>query len=119
MPGLLVAQGLTDVQVYVNDKAMAVFPPYAAADQRAFTDDLRDQVSKRLWHWSEDDARRLFAAGGGAERDFAAHYARGLAFRERIIRGLDAAAYHGIVGGEFYLVGGRKPKQQAGESPPP
>lgn len=109
VPGLFAAQGLVDVAVYANDKAAAVFPPYASVEQRAHCEDLRDQVARRLWNWSEDQARRLFVAGGGSRDDFAGHYARGLASRERIVRGLDAATYHGIIGGSFFLVAGRKP----------
>ena len=40
--------------------------------------------------------------------DFDAHFARGLASREDIVRGMDDATYHGIIGGAFYLVAGRK-----------
>lgn len=108
VPGLFVEAGLSDVDVYVNDKATAVFPPYAASGQQAFVDETRDRVARGLWNWSEPDARRLFLAGGGAEEDFAAHYARGFSSRERIVRGLDEARYHGIGGGGFYLVAGRK-----------
>ena len=113
VPGFFVAQGLTDVAVHVNDKATAVFPPYATGAQRAFTEDARDRADRRLWNWSEADARRFFLAGGGAEADFAAHFARALASRENIVRGLDDSTYHGIVGGEFYLVAGRKPGDHA------
>jgi SAM-dependent methyltransferase len=113
VPGLFVAQGLVDVAVHVNDKATAVFPPYATGAQRAFTEDARDRVDRHLWNWSEADARRLFLAGGGGEEAFAAHFARGLASRENIVRGLDDSTYHGIIGGEFYLVAGRKPGDQA------
>jgi SAM-dependent methyltransferase len=109
VPGLFVAQGLANVEVHVNDKATAVFPPYAAGAQRAFTEDVRDRVARRLWNWSEADARRFFLAGGGSEGDFATHFARGLASRKNIVRGLDDSTYHGIIGGEFYLVAGRKP----------
>lgn len=109
VPGLFVAQGLEDVQVYANDKAAAALPPYATEAQRAFVEDLRDRVERRFWNWSEADTRRLFLAGGGAEDTFAAHYARGLASRENIARGLDDGTFHGIIGGEFYLVAGRKP----------
>ncbi len=108
VPGLFVAQGLAEVEAYVNDKAGAVFPPYTADAQRAFTEDARDRVARRLWNWSEAEARRLFVAGGGAEGDFTGLFARGLASREKIVQGLDDASYHGIVGGEFYLVSGRK-----------
>ena len=34
VPGLFVAQGLVDVEAHVNDRATAVFPPYAAAAQQ-------------------------------------------------------------------------------------
>jgi SAM-dependent methyltransferase len=112
VPGLFVAQGLVDVAAYVNDKATAVFPPYDAGAQRAFAEDARDRANRRLWIWSEADARRLFLAGGGTEEAFAAHFARGLASRENIVRGLDHRTYHGVVGGEFYLVAGRKPGGQ-------
>jgi SAM-dependent methyltransferase len=106
--GLFVEQGLTDVDVYVNDKATAVFPPYALPAQRAFVDDARDRASRRLWSFSEDEARRLFLAGGGSAADFAACFARGLASREAIVRGIDAGTYHGVIGGPFYLIAGRK-----------
>ena len=35
VPGLFVAQGLTNVEVFVNDRAIAVAPPYATRAQRA------------------------------------------------------------------------------------
>jgi SAM-dependent methyltransferase len=112
VPGLFAAQGLVDVAVHVNDKATAVFPPYATDAQRAFTDDARDRTNRGLWIWSEADARRFFLAGGGNEEAFVVHFARALASRENIVRGLDDSTYHGIVGGEFYLVAGRKPCNQ-------
>jgi SAM-dependent methyltransferase len=107
--GLFVAQGLVDVQAYVNDKATTIAPPYATDAERAFVEDARDHVRRRFWNWSEEETRRLFVAGGGREDDFAGHFARGLAFRENILRGIDDGTYHGIVGGPFYLVAGRKP----------
>jgi hypothetical protein len=110
VPGLFVAQGLEGVDTYVNDKATAVFPPYATEAQRAFAEDARDRAERRFWNWSEADARRLFVAGGGSEDAFTTHYARGLASREAIVRGLDDRTYHGIIGGPFYLVAGRKPQ---------
>ncbi len=108
VPGLFVARGLSEVAVHVNDKATAVFPPYTTDDQRAFTEDARDRVARRLWNWSEADARRLFLAGGGEADRFPELFARAFASREAIVRGLDDSRFHGIIGGEFYLVAGRK-----------
>ena len=109
VPGLFAAQGLTDVEAYVNDKATAIFPPYSSDEQRAFTDDARDRDARGLWNWSEPETRRFFLAGGGRESDFAAHFARGLAARRKIVRGLADGTYHGASGGGFFVVGGRKP----------
>ena len=109
VPGLFVAAGLEEVEAFVNDKATAIFPPYAAPAQIAFAEDARDRVARRMWNWSEAEARRFFLAGGGAEADFAEHYARGLGSRDRIVKGLDDGTFHGMYGGAFYLVAGRKP----------
>lgn len=109
VPGLFVASGLAGVEVHVNDKATAVFPPYSSDEQRAFTEDARGRLSRRFWNWDEAETRRFFLAGGGAADDFATHFARALASHEKIVHGLDDATYHGIVGGAFYLVAGRKP----------
>jgi hypothetical protein len=108
VPGLFVALGLTEVEVHVNDKATALFPPYSAGAQRAVIKDARDRLHRGLWNWSEAEARRLFLAGGGFESDFTELFALALASRAAIVRGVDDATYHGIVGGEFYLVAGRK-----------
>ena len=113
VPGLFVAQGLTEVEAYCNDKATAVFPPYATGEQRAFTEDVRDRKVRRLWSWSEAETRRFFVAAGGAEGDFAVHFERALIAQTKIVRGLDEGSYHGILGGAFYLVSGRKPATRA------
>jgi SAM-dependent methyltransferase len=109
VPGMFAALGLVDVQVFVNDKATALFPPYAKAEQHAYVEDLRDRAARRIWNWSKADARRLFVAGGGAESAFDELFERALASRDNIVGGIESGRYHGIVGGEFYLIGGRKP----------
>lgn len=106
--GLFVAAGLLDVDVYVNDKACVIHPPYATAEQRAFVTDVRARDEQNRWIWDERETRRFFLAGGGKEPEFAAHFARGLEAGRRMVRSLDAQTYHGIAGGAFYLVAGRK-----------
>ncbi len=108
VPGLFAAQGLADVEVFANDCVTAVVPPYATRAERAATEDARERVARRHWIWSEEDTRRFFLAGGGAGPDFDTHFARAMASREAIVRGMDDATYHGIMGGAFYLVAGRK-----------
>jgi SAM-dependent methyltransferase len=106
--GLFAALGLVDIEVRVNDKATAIFPPYSTPDQQAFVEEVRDFAKSSRWIWSEAETRRFFLAGGGAEQEFASNFERGLAAGRRIVRGLEDGTYHGTAGGSFYLVSGRK-----------
>ena len=109
VPGLFVEQGLVDVEVYANDKVLALLSPYASAEQRAFVEEERDRLARGLWNWSESETRRFFLAGGGSARDFEGCFRRALAAREQVVRGLERGDFHGIASGAFYLIGGRKP----------
>jgi SAM-dependent methyltransferase len=106
--GLFVAQGLADVDVYLNDKASAIFPPYSSDEQRMFVAEVRDRAERNVWNWGEAETRRYFLAGGGADREFAEQFARALAAARRILHGLDDGTYHGDGGGALYLTSGRK-----------
>jgi SAM-dependent methyltransferase len=109
VPGLFVAAGLTDVQVVVNDKATAILPPYDSAEERAALEEERERAARGEWNWGEAETKRFFLAGGGAPEAFAGHYARGLEARRNILEGADAHRYHGVMGGAFFLIAGRKP----------
>lgn len=113
VPGMFVAAGLAIVEVYVNDKATAVFPPYDTEPQRALIDDAEDRWSRRLWIWSEAETRRFFLAGGGAEEQFAAAYARGLEAANKVVQAVRDGTYHATHGGAFFVVSGRKRQNHA------
>lgn len=85
-----------------------IAPPYSSDEQRAFVAELRDHSERRFGTWSEVESRRYFLAGGGAEAEFAAHFEREVTTVERMLRAVEDGRYHGILGGPFYLVGGRK-----------
>ena len=110
--GLMAAQGFVEVEVYVNDKAVALFPPYSTNEQRALIEDERDRAARGFWNWSEAETRRFFLAGGGSEGAFAAQFARGLAARQKVVDAVDAGTYHSVNGGGFFLSAGRKPAKQ-------
>jgi SAM-dependent methyltransferase len=108
VPGMFAAQGVVDIEVYVNDKALAIFPPYATDAQRAAVEEDRDRLERGHWTWSESETRRYFLAGGGSERDFPGYFSRARASRERIVAGVESGQFHGTAGGAFFLTGGRK-----------
>jgi SAM-dependent methyltransferase len=113
VPGLFAELGFSEIEVHVNDKATAIFPPYAGDAQRLFIADERDRATRGVWNWTEAETRRLYLAGGGNEADFRALFSNALAARQNVVRGLDARTYHGVIGGEFYLVSGRKREDTA------
>lgn len=108
VPGLFAREGLSEVRVFVNDRATAVFPPYDRPEQRALLEEARDRDQRGFWNWNAEDTRRYFLAGGGLEGIFTQHFARALAARQRIVAGYDDGTYHGTHGGSFFLVSGRR-----------
>ena len=109
VPGLFVAQGLVDVQVFANDRVTADLPALrrggAARRRRRCARPCRaallDTGASPTPGGSSSPAAAPSATSTPTSR---ARWPRG----ENIVRGMDDATYHGIVGGAFYLVSGRK-----------
>jgi 2-polyprenyl-3-methyl-5-hydroxy-6-metoxy-1,4-benzoquinol methylase len=115
VPGLFAALGLERIEVYVNDKAMAMFPPYLADSQALEAEEMRDRTARGLWNWDRAQTQRFYEAGGGLESEFSELFERALASRQKLVRGLEVGTYHGILGGAFYLVGGQKSASARGD----
>ncbi|QDU69324.1 class I SAM-dependent methyltransferase [Engelhardtia mirabilis] len=108
-PGLFAAQGLVDVQVFMNDKASALVPPYVSGEQRALATEAGESDSAQRWIWSRDDSRRFFLAGGGSVPEFEHLWSLALS---RVAAGAAAVAAGTCAsagGAVCYLVSGRKP----------
>jgi SAM-dependent methyltransferase len=109
LPGLLAETGLVDIQCMLDDKAFALVPPYEPDDQRALRDAIIANAASDRWHWSREDAKRYFLAGGGPENDFEARWQRRLAESRDTAQELGANRLHTAGGGIHYLVSGRRP----------
>ncbi|MCK6590077.1 MAG: class I SAM-dependent methyltransferase [Polyangiaceae bacterium] len=109
MPALFAASGLSDVRVYLNDKASPLFPPYSTPEQRAAAEEIIDFARRAFWIWSHEDTRRYFIAGGGRADDFEPAWQLAMTasrrFAETVARGTGSLAGGAIC----YLVSGRKP----------
>jgi SAM-dependent methyltransferase len=110
VPGLFAASGLVDIQVYVNDKANPLLPPYDGAEQRALLEESEERKDQEFWIWSLDDTRRYFVAGGGLPEDFEALWAHTRGGADRFETAIADRKYSCAGGGVTYLVGGRKPE---------
>jgi hypothetical protein len=107
VPGLFAALGLDDVQVYINDKAALLLPPYATPEQRAFVEESMSFAEDTFW--SPEETRRYFLAGGGDEQAFDACYRAALELKRRKAEALRAGTYADPGGSVMYLVSGTKP----------
>jgi hypothetical protein len=107
LPGLLAASGLTDVQVHLSDKAIPLFPPYGAPEQRAVLGDTEAWFESAT-DFSRDQAQQFFIAGGGEASEFDGHWSRELANRDRYRSAVRERRYHCAGGVLMYLVSGRK-----------
>ena len=68
VPGLLAELGARDIKVYLNDKLIALFAPYAEPGQRAFLKQLRDWFEREVGIGTAEETLRYFLAGGGRAR---------------------------------------------------
>lgn len=111
LPARFVEHGLVDLQVYLNDRANPVTPPYATPAQRAEVEELIDFSERAFGMWSHDETRRYYLAGGGSEEDFSEHWAKALAKLDRTVRAIRAGIYRSGGGALGYCISGRKPQR--------
>lgn len=109
VPELFASHGLLDIQVYLNDKASVVLPPYAAAEQRATVEEISELARRDFWIWSRSDTHRYFLAGGGEEHEFEACWAAALAAAHRNAGAIARGTYASAGGSVGYIVCGTKP----------
>ncbi len=109
LPGLFAAAGLREVQVYVADKAGAVWPPYADAEQQVLRQAWITNARSGFWTTDRADARRYFVAAGGEEREFDTLWDRRLEEERVAADALERGEMHSAGGAIHYVIGGRKP----------
>lgn len=110
LPGLFAAAGITDIRVWQNDQAIALFPPYARPEQRAVLADEQAQEDRGTSTWDIHELERYFFAGGGDRAALDAQVARMKETARRRRESLAAGTYAEAGGGLVYLVTGRAPR---------
>jgi SAM-dependent methyltransferase len=101
--------GLRDVQWFGNDRAWAMVPPYATAQEQAEIADLQRDVREGVYGWPRDEARRYYLAGGGSEAAFEEDYAALLAGQADDLRRVMSGAWVELTAATMLVVAGRKP----------
>lgn len=108
LPGLFAARGLTNIQVYLSDKAFALYPPYAAPGQKEMTADRLRDAETGYQMMGREQTRRYYLAAGGTVDDFERAWVVGLAHMQECVRATSDGSLHGGGGHVMYLVSGRK-----------
>jgi ubiquinone/menaquinone biosynthesis C-methylase UbiE len=102
LPGMLKESGFTKIEVWQNEKAQLILPPYDALT-KARLDEQLSYVDQQFWLWNKEDAQHLFEAGGGTKSDFEGVYAtflhRSALFQEQVEKGIYACS-----GGAFHYL---------------
>ena len=106
---LLSRAGLERVEVRLNDRPLAVAPPYASPFEQLFIEDLEDSVARGLAVWDETTTRRYFLATGQSEAAFDTGWHLALAQKTRVLSAMKAGTFHCSGGSLFYVAWGRKP----------
>lgn len=108
LPGTFAEIGLSEIQVYVSDKAGAMYPPYCGREQQALREEAIAFAERGFWIWDEHDTRRFFLAGGGKAAEFDPLWSAAMTSARAIAASLRAGTEHHPGGGVHYLISGRK-----------
>lgn len=108
LPELFSAAGLSQIQVYLNDRAAVLAPPYTDAGQRMIADQIVRVADKGIIIWDRDQTRRCFLAGGGDEAEFEPLWDEAMAVSRAEARAIRDNRFVDPGGHLTYLVSGVK-----------
>jgi SAM-dependent methyltransferase len=108
IPGLLARLGVKNLKVYVSDKAVPLYPPYASREQQVNIELTREWAGRGFVGWEREELKIYYLAGGGEPEKFDHYYNQALQDGKETVRAIDAGEYHSAGGGIFYLICAQK-----------
>lgn len=108
VPGYFAQMQLTDIKVYLSDKASSLFAPYESLEQKISIEQFRDYTEREVYCWDKEDTLRYFMAGGGCEQEFEKYWIENVEEMKSFIKSIENKKYHCAGGQVFYLISGRK-----------
>jgi SAM-dependent methyltransferase len=107
LPRLFSEAHLADIQVYLSDKTIPLYPPYQTDEQRAIITDQQAWFASGA-DFSRETAEERYSAGGGDPATFAAHWDREVRRRTQLTEALTMHTFDEAGGVLMYLVSGIK-----------
>lgn len=109
LPGYLAEIGLNNIQVYISDKARALFPPYNSEEQQSIVNERRNWSKTGFWIWHEENAKRYYVAGGGDITKFDFYWKKILdRYHTKVLKGIDNISYSTSGGILMYCISANK-----------
>lgn len=77
LAGLLSSLGVMDIQAFISDRALPIYPPYRKPEQRILVRERVERLSPEQDALYKAKYLRYFLAAGGKKREFLAYWKRG------------------------------------------
>ena len=106
LPDLFLQAGLTDVQVWQSDKALALIPPYDTREKRVRAAQLVDWLENDQGGLGYDENLRYFRAGGGKKGVFDTYWHRVSMYKTSMLQLLKEQQFVSAGGHLMYVVAG-------------
>ncbi len=107
LPDLFVKAGLTDIKVWISDKALTIIPPYDTREKRVRASQMVEWFETDSGGSGYADNLRYFKAGGGKKQKFDAYWIKLEAYKQWALQQLKEEKFISAGGNMMYIVAGR------------
>ncbi len=106
LPDLFLKAGLSELKVWLSDKAMSIIPPYETREMRLRVTQLITWIEDGDAIFNYDENLRYYIAGGGAKDDFDMYWQRLQLYRMYLLEQLKTEQFVTAGGSIMYIVVG-------------
>ena len=110
VPDLFLKAGLTDVKVWISDKALAIIPPYDTQEKIMRVEQMLNWIETEAMGYDYQDNLNYFMAGGGDKEKFDAYWQKLLYNKIMLKEKLQKEEYVSAGGSLVYIVAAQKPR---------
>jgi ubiquinone/menaquinone biosynthesis C-methylase UbiE len=108
LPDLFQKSGLSDIQVWLSDKAMPIIPPYETKEMRIRVAQMISWIESGEAGFGYDENLRYYLAGGGKKDEFEAYWQRVSLYKLSMLKKLKQHEFISAGGSVMYVVAGRR-----------
>lgn len=107
LPDLFLKAGLTDIKVWISDKALTIIPPYDTREKRVRASQMVEWFETDSGGSGYADNLRYFKAGGGKKSHFDSYWIKLEAYKQWALQQLKEEKFISAGGNIMYIVAGK------------